>query len=163
MERIDKVLTLMALVVIFISAGVLASRMASQRHMDSYIKVSTVAHKFATTHTYVEDVYDCDEASIDLANEYRALGYNATLMIGNPLEDVHGDLYKINHAWVLLQVNGRWIAVESTNGHVNLTSPLYYNGWPVQVDDYDAWMDRYMNYHNSDKMQSYQVPFPETA
>jgi len=163
MERIDKVLVLVALValaVVVVSAGVLASSHMARPHMDSYVEISTVARNFAATHTYVENVYDCDEASIDLANEYRALGYNATLMIGNPLREVRS-LLDINHAWVLIEVHDQWIAVESTKGEINVTSPLYYNGWPVMVDDYEAWYEEHLRHYNPVPMQSYPVPFEE--
>jgi hypothetical protein len=159
MDNLDRVLillTLVSLTIVLASALVLLSP-----HEESYVEVSTVARNFAATHTYVEHHYDCDEASIDLANEYRALGYNATLMIGNPLEDVHGDLYKINHAWVMINVRGRWLAVESTKGELNVTSPLYYNGWPVMVDDYDTWCEEHLDQFNPVPMQSYPVPFEE--
>lgn len=163
MERIDKVLVLIGLValtVVAISAGTLASSHMVQPHTDSYVVISTVARNFAATHTYVENVYDCDEASIDLANEYRALGYNATLMIGNPLKPV-ASLLDINHAWVLIEVHGQWLAVESTKGELNVTSPLYYNGWPVMVDDYEAWYEEHLRHYNPVPMQSYPVPFEE--
>ena len=158
MDNLDRVLillTLVSLTIVLASALVLLSP-----HEESYVEVSTVARNFAATHTYVENVYDCDEASIDLANEYRALGYNATLMIGNPLKPVDS-LLDVNHAWVLVEVHVRWLAVESTKGELNVTSSLYYTGWQVMVDDYEAWYEEHLRHYNPVPEQSYPVPFEE--
>jgi len=139
MERVFALSALVALAVLVLTAGSLTTP-----HRDSYVEVAAVAREFAATHSYVLGEYDCDEASIDLANEYRARGYNATLMLGNPRKPATS-IYQITHAWVLVQVHGQWIAVESTTGEQIPTDPLYYEGWPVQVDDYWTWVEVHLD------------------
>ena len=102
------------------------------------MEVAAVAQEFAAGHTYIQHVYDCDDMSITLGNRYRFLGYNTTLMLGNPYLNV-STMQDINHAWVMVQVQGQWFAVESETGQIIHGDPRYYSGWAVQIDDYWAW------------------------
>jgi len=167
-----------ALLTLVVLAVVLSAGSLTTPHLGS-AEVAAIAKEFATSHTYILGTYDCDDMSITLANEYRIRGYNVTLMIGNPLVDVNGDLYQINHAWVMVQVNGTWLAVESETGQIPLADSryygdiylvgnftgedtflnyLYYRGWPVQVDDYWAWLNLYKSYRVSGKERYYPMP-----
>jgi hypothetical protein len=157
----SRALAAMGLIVLLVAgAGSLATP-----HQGSCAEVAAIAKEFASTHTYVEGSYDCDDMSITLANEFLFRGYNATLMLGNPLENITS-MYRLNHAWVMVEVRGQWLAVESETGEViladyrywgerrlvgNFTGEstflnyLYYQGWPVRVNDYWAWLAVHLN------------------
>ena len=160
MTRTDKILALVVLVALIalnitpVSGGVLATA-----NHGSYMEVAAVAQEFADTHTYIRGSYDCDDMSITLANEYRYLGYNATLMLGNPNLNITG-MQDINHAWVMVQVQGQWFAVESETGQIIYGDSRYYSGWPVQVDMYWAWWLVHMNLNNLFPVPEQFYPVP---
>jgi hypothetical protein len=150
-------------------------------HQGSCSEVAAMAKEFAATHQYVEGSYDCDDMSITLANEYLARGYNATLMLGNPQRNITS-MYDLDHAWVMVSVDGQWLAVESQTGQVILggyrywgtwrlvgnwtgeniyPNYLYYQGWPVRVGDYWAWLEVHLNGDRLRPVAERFYPMPE--
>ena len=111
--------------------------------------VTKLIKYYYETHTYLKDIYDCNNMSDDIWDMLKALGISSRLAIGNVDQPI-SDILASNHAWVMADIgDGNFLALETTNG-LTVTrdqNPLYYTGWyftsPDRVKANDDLKTRY--------------------
>jgi len=80
--------------------------------------VQQIAEDYHDTHTYSEtDLFVCSDMATDVWNMIETRGINAQIVIGN-LGNPDANIFECNHAWVLAEVDGGWVAVETTQGYL---------------------------------------------
>ena len=105
--------------------------LAAEGALNNYTAVLGITENYYNEHQYYIDVYDCDQMSSDLWDQFMARGINSKLVAGDVEKDITAP-EDINHVWVIAEiVPGQWIAADPTEGgvHLNKISPRYYKGY----------------------------------
>jgi hypothetical protein len=87
-----------------------------------WAKIWSVNREYRKTHTYIEDVFDCDNMTLDLWNILHEQVITSIIVVGN-LDLDEERFRECNHTWLLIQHTNEGSSyycyiIESTNGEV---------------------------------------------
>lgn len=90
--------------------------------MGLYQTLWSTNKSYREKHTYIEDVFDCDDMTIDLWNLLYKQGMTSAIVAGN-LDMNNEKLRECDHTWLVIIHRGedalyQLFAIESTNGEV---------------------------------------------
>jgi hypothetical protein len=111
--------------------------------------VARIIRIYHDTHSYQENIYDCNDMSADVWDILQKQGIGSLLAVGDIYNQIT-DIIQSDHAWVLAQVApGDYLALETTGGYVvtRAENPAYYRCWvfrtPADVAAYQNLVAQY--------------------
>jgi hypothetical protein len=112
-------------------------------------KVTQIIVNYHAAHTYLANIYDCNDMSGDVWDLLKKQGITSRLVIGNIDENIT-DILASDHAWILAEISpGSYLALETTGGvvYTRTEKPAYFHGWyftsPDQVVAYHDYVAAY--------------------
>ena len=111
--------------------------------------VTNIIEFYHATHAYSKaDLFVCSDMASEVWSMLKAQGIEALICVGD-IDNPISDILLSSHAWVLADIEGQYLALETTGGYVvyKTENPLYYQGWyfdsPADMKSYNELVKEY--------------------
>lgn len=111
--------------------------------------VTNIIEFYHATHAYSKaDLFVCSDMASEIWSMLKAQGIDSLICVGD-IDISISDILLSTHAWVLADIDGQYLALETTGGYVvyKKDNPLYYQGWyfdsPADMKSYNELVKEY--------------------
>lgn len=111
--------------------------------------VTNIIEFYHATHAYSKpDLFVCSDMASEVWSMLKAQGIDSLICVGD-IDTSISDILLSTHAWVLADIDGQFLALETTGGYVvyKKDNPLYYQGWyfdsPADMKSYNELVKEY--------------------